>query len=267
MTLWFAALLGLIQGLTEFLPVSSTAHLRVVPALLGQPDAGAAFTAVIQLGTLAAVIVYFVPELLAMVRGVLGDRRSPDARMALFLVVGTFPIGILGVLFKHHITGDLRSLWVVSASLVGVGILMAAVDRGARRSRELHDLTLRDALLIGLGQACALVPGVSRSGATLTVALLVGLRRDAAARYSFLLSIPAVAAAGVFELKDAVHELHGGLGPLAVATAVAFASGYATIAWLLAFLRTRSVLPFSVYRVALGGALLVALLTHALPPL
>ncbi len=263
MTLWFAALLGLVQGLTEFLPVSSTAHLRIVPALLGQPDAGAAFTAVIQLGTLAAVIVYFVRELIGMVRALLKDPKSAEARLALYIVLGTIPIGILGILLQHQIKAELRSLWVVAISLVVVGAIMGIVDRRAKQTRGIADLRWQDVLLIGLGQACALVPGVSRSGATLTTALLLGMRRDDAARFSFLLSVPAVGAAGVFELKDAIHELHGtgggSLTPLIVATVVAFVSGWLTINWFLKFLRTRSLIGFSIYRVV-AGTVLIALL-------
>jgi undecaprenyl-diphosphatase len=265
MTLWFAALLGLVQGLTEFLPVSSTAHLRIVPALLGQPDAGAAFTAVIQLGTLAAVIVYFLRELVSMIRALATDRRSPDARLAVYLVVGTVPIAVLGVLLKKPIEHQFRSLWVIAVSLIVVGVLMAVADRAATHRRGIGDLGLRDALLVGLGQACALVPGVSRSGATITTALLLGMRRPDAARYSFLLSVPAVAGAGVFEMKSAVHELGGtGVAPLVVASLVAFVSGWLTIEWFLRFLRVRSLLGFAVYRVLLGVALLALLASHRL---
>jgi undecaprenyl-diphosphatase len=263
MTSWFAALLGLVQGLTEFLPISSTAHLRIVPALLGQPDPGAAFTAVIQLGTLIAVIGYFIRELGGMAVAVVRDPRSPPAREAFYIVAGTFPIGILGLLLKKQITGSFRSLLVVAGSLIVVGIVMAVVDRlRGRGTRTIAEVTLRDALLIGLGQACALVPGVSRSGATIITALLLGFARPDAARFSFLLSIPAVAAAGVFELKDAAHDLgSAGLAPLAIATAVACVTGYATIAWLLRFLRTRSLVGFAVYRVLLGAGLIVAVVT------
>ncbi len=260
MTLWFAALLGIVQGLTEFLPISSTAHLRIVPALFGQPDAGAAFTAVIQLGTLAAVILYFVRELVVMIRAAATAPASHDARMLWYLGAGTVPIGILGLLLKKHITGDFRSLWVVASTLIIVGIVMAWADRRDRGLRRVEDLTLRDALLVGFGQAFALVPGVSRSGATITTALLIGMARPDAARFSFLLSIPAVAAAGVYEMKDAAHDLGAtGLGPLVVATLVSGAVGYASIAWLLRFLRTRSLAGFAVYRALLGVALLALL--------
>jgi undecaprenyl-diphosphatase len=266
MPLWFAAVLGLVQGLTEFLPISSTAHLRIVPAFVGWEDPGAAFTAVIQLGTLLAVIAYFFAELVAMTDAVFRDRRSQPAREAFYIIAGTFPIGILGVLLKRHITGSFRSLWVVAAALVVVGIIMAVVDRRARGQRTLGDVTLRDALLIGVGQAFALLPGVSRSGATIITALLLGFARPDAARFSFLLSIPAVAAAGLFELKDAAHELgSAGLVPLLVATVVAAITGYAAIAWFLRFLRTRSLVGFAGYRVAVGLLIVVLLATGVVP--
>jgi undecaprenyl-diphosphatase len=257
MSLWFAALLGFVQGITEFLPISSTAHLRITPALLGQEDPGAAFTAVIQLGTLIAVVVYFAEDLWGMARAIVRDRRSADARLALYIVVGTLPIGIAGLALEDFITGDARSLYVVAGALIVVGVVMVAVDRNATQARRLASLGLLDALIIGAAQACALIPGVSRSGATLTAALLVGLRRDDAARFSFLLSIPAIAAAGVFELKDALDELpRGRFAPVLVATAVSAVVGYLSIAWLLRFLRTRTLLSFAIYRVLLGGLLI-----------
>jgi undecaprenyl-diphosphatase len=255
-SLWFAALLGFVQGITEFLPISSTAHLRIVPALLGRPDPGAAFTAVIQLGTLLAVIVYFIRDLWGMGRGLLVDRGGHQARLALHVIVGTIPIGVAGVLGKSFITGDARSLYVVATTLVIVGVVMWLADRNAKQTRTLAGMGLLDASIIGLAQACALIPGVSRSGATLTAALLVGLRRDDAARFSFLLSIPAIGAAGVFELKDAASDLgREGIPALVVATLVSAIVGYASIAWLLRFLRSRTLLGFSIYRVALGGLL------------
>jgi undecaprenyl-diphosphatase len=256
-----AAVLGLVQGITEFLPISSTAHLRIVPALLGWPDAGAAFTAVLQLGTLAAVVGFFLRDLLAMVAAALDParRQGPEARRLLYLVVGTVPIGILGLLFKHAIEGPLRSLVVIATSLIVVALVIAVVERVAAHRRGLDDLTLRDAVLIGLGQALALVPGVSRSGITLACAMGVGMRRDAAARFSFLLSVPAVAAAGVFELPKVLHSKDVGGAPLVVGLVVAAISGYLSIAWLLRFLRTRTTIPFVIYRVLLGAALLIAL--------
>ncbi len=261
MTLWFAVLLGVVQGLTEFLPISSTAHLRLVPALLGQPDPGAAFTAVVQLGTLVAVIGYFLRELLAMTRAAITAPRSREARLLWYLIAGTIPIGIAGLLGKRWITGELRSLVVVAVALIVVGVIMGVVDRRAQGGRTLEELTLKHALLIGVAQAMALVPGVSRSGATITCALLLSFSRPEAARWSFLLSVPAIGAAGVFELPDAVRAFGGGenLLPLLVATLVAGVTGYASIAWLLRHLRSRSLAGFAVYRVLLGALMLILL--------
>lgn len=262
MTILQSIVLGIIQGLTEFLPVSSTAHLRVVPALLGWPDSGAAFTAVIQLGTLLAVIFFFLRDLLDMVTALFDPtrRRGPDGRMVLYLVVGTVPIGIAGVLFKHAVEGPLRTLTVIATSLIVVGLVMALVERLARHERALDSLSLRDALIIGLGQALALVPGVSRSGITLAAAMAIGFRRDAAARFSFLLSIPAVAAAAVFELPTLLHNRDVGMSALLAGLTAAAVSGYLCIRWLLRFLRTRTTYSFVIYRVALGVSLLVAVL-------
>src|SRR4051794_24310972 len=191
-------------------------------------------------------------------------RSSAEARRLIYLVVGTVPVGILGVLFRHAIEGPLRSLAVIATSLVVVGIVMAIVERRARHDRQFDDLTLRDALLIGLAQSLALIPGVSRSGITLACAMGLGLRRDAAARFSFLLSVPAVAAAGVFELPKVLRTPGLAGTPLFVGVAVAAVSGYLSIAWLLRFLRTRTTLPFVIYRVALGVALLVGIVAGRL---
>jgi undecaprenyl-diphosphatase len=256
-----AVVLGLVQGITEFLPISSTAHLRIVPALLGWPDAGAAYTAVLQLGTLAAVLIFFLRDLLNMVKAVLdpAQRRGPEARRLLYMIVGTFPIGIAGLLFKHSIEGPLRSPAVIACSLIVVGLLMALVERLAAHRRGIDDMTMRDALLIGFAQALALVPGVSRSGITLVAAMGLGLRRDAAARFSFLLSVPAIAAAGIFELPKVLRTPNLAGAPLVIGLLVAAVSGYFSIAWLLRFLRTRTTIPFVVYRVAMGAALLLAI--------
>jgi undecaprenyl-diphosphatase len=261
-----AAVMGLVQGVTEFLPVSSTAHLRIVPALAGWDDAGSAFTAVLQLGTLAAVIGYFLGELLRMVRASLralqdpARRNDPDARHLLYLIVGTIPIGVAGLLLRHAVEGAFRSLWVIAVALIVVALALIWVERRASGNRRIFDdLTMRDALIVGCAQTLALVPGVSRSGITLLAAMALGMRRDAAARFSFLLSVPAVAAAGIFELPKIMRAPGIGGAPLAIGLAVAAVSGYASIAWLLKFLRTRSTLPFVVYRVALG-LLMIALL-------
>jgi undecaprenyl-diphosphatase len=264
-TVFEAVVLGLTQGITEFLPISSTAHLRIVPAVAGWPDPGAAFTAVLQLGTVAAVIVFFLKELLSMARAALAPDRlsNPEARRLLYLVVGTFPIGVSGVLFRHSIEGPLRSLAVIATSLIVVGVVMGIVERTARQVRDIDSLGLRDALLVGAAQALALVPGVSRSGITLVAAMAIGLRRDAAARFSFLLSVPAVTAAGLFELPKVLRAPTAGEAAaisgnmLAVGVLVAAVSGYLSIAWLLRFLRTRATMPFVVYRVLLGSGILV----------
>ena len=270
MTSFEAVVLGIVQGVTEFLPISSTAHLRIVPAFLGWQDAGAAFTAVLQLGSLLAVIGYFLPDLVRMLRAAvraLTDRSRPPepaARELGYLIVGTLPVGVAGIAFKHAVEGSLRSLWVIAIAMIVVGLALAAVERIARRDRTFEEITLRDAVLIGCAQALALVPGVSRSGITLLAARALGLRREAAARFSFLLSVPAVAAAGIFELPKVLRARDVSGSALAIGLIAAAISGYASIAWLLRFLRVRSTIPFVVYRVALGGVLIFLLATGRL---
>jgi undecaprenyl-diphosphatase len=266
MTTFEAVILGLVQGVTEFLPISSTAHLRLVPAVAGWDDPGAAFTAVLQLGTLGAVVAYFMGDLLRMVRSALralqkrDARPDTDARHLLYLIIGTIPIGIAGILLRHAVEGAFRSLWVVAIALIVVALVLAWVERRRHnQGRTLDAIDLRDAVLIGCAQALALVPGVSRSGITLLAAMALGIRRDAAARFSFLLSVPAVAAAGLFELPKILKSHDVGGAPLAVGLIVAAVSGYASIAWLLKFLRTRSTMPFVIYRVMLG-LLIIAML-------
>jgi undecaprenyl-diphosphatase len=270
MTNFESLVLGVVQGVTEFLPISSTAHLRIVPALLGWPDPGAAYTAVLQLGSLLAVVGYFLPELWKMVRAgaaYLSDRSSPPERPArelVYLIVGTVPAGLAGVAFRHAIEGSLRSLWVIATALIVVALLLAVVERRARHLREFDDITLRDALVIGCAQAFAVVPGVSRSGSTLMAAMGLGFKREAAARFSFLLSVPVVAAAGIFEMPKVLkaHDLQG--STLVIGLIAAAVAGYASIAWLLRFLRARSTVPFIIYRVILGLALLAMLATGRL---
>ncbi|MDY7227521.1 undecaprenyl-diphosphate phosphatase [Hyalangium rubrum] len=274
MSLIEAIVLGLVQGLTEFLPISSTAHLRIVPELLGWKDPGAAYSAVIQLGTVAAVLIYFRGDLVkltvAFFQGL--ARRQPfatlEARLAWFVLVGTLPIGVCGLAFKKYIESSLRSLYIISASLIILAIILFIVERIASHKRTVADMGWKDALIIGAWQSVALIPGSSRSGTTLTGALSLGLRREDAARYSFLLSIPATTLAGVFELK---HLLEADTRPSAltlwVGTLVAFGSGWAAIAWLLRYLRTRSTMVFVVYRVALGLALIGLLQAGVLQPL
>jgi undecaprenyl-diphosphatase len=269
MALWFAALLGLIQGLTEYIPVSSTAHLRVVSALAGQQDVGAAYTAVIQLGTLVAVLAYFAKDLAALPAAMVRAPASPDGRLPWLIAVGTVPIVVAGLVLKKQIEGELRSLYVIATALIVVGLVMAAIDRHAagREGRGLATITYADAIVIGLAQTLALVPGVSRSGATICMALLLGFTRSDAARFSFLLSIPAVAGAGIFEARKAFAELGSEAIPaLAVGTGVAAVVGYASIAWFLRWLGSHQLVSFAIYRVAAGLALLGALATRMLAP-
>ncbi|MFY0528417.1 undecaprenyl-diphosphate phosphatase [Archangium gephyra] len=274
MSLLQAIVLGLVQGLTEFLPISSTAHLRIVPELLGWPDPGAAYSAVIQLGTVAAVLIYFRKDLVTLTKAFFQGlaRRQPfattDSRLAWFVLIGTLPIGICGLAFKKTIEGSLRSLYVISGSLIVLALILFVVERMASHKRTLDDMRWRDGLIVGLWQALALIPGASRSGTTITGALSLGLRREDAARYSFLLSIPATSLAGIFELK---HLLEATERPstmaLVTGTVVAFASGWAAISWLLSYLRKRSTLIFIVYRVVLGVVLLVLLNLGILRPM
>ncbi len=267
--------LAIVQGLTEFIPISSNAHLRIVPALLGWPDPGAAFTAVLQIGTLAAVLTYYWRDIIRIVGSMLADIRrgnlatTHDAWVGWMIAVGTLPIVVIGLLGKEYIETTLRSLYVIIAALAGVALLLALaewyVERRAAcglRSREVDEVQWRDAIVIGFAQAAALVPGTSRSGATILGGLVCGLSREAAARFSFLLSIPAVFAAGVFELWKTRAQLLGSTqdaAKLVVALIVTAAVGYATIPWLLGFLRRHTMYVFILYRLALA-ALLVYLL-------
>jgi len=260
-----AIVLGIVQGLTEFLPISSSGHLRIVPAFAGWEDPGTAFTAVIQLGTMAAVVLYFRADLWRIGRAWLASlrdrsrRRELDARMGWYLALGTVPIVIFGVAFQHEIENGARDLYLIGTTLVMFGLILLAAERVARHERDVRTLTRRDAIVVGFAQALALIPGVSRSGATITAGLLLGLDRVSAARFSFLLSIPAVVLSGVYELKDVVDgsaEGAAGLGPTAVATVLAFISGYLSIAFLLRYLTTHSTAVFVAYRVALGTAVL-----------
>jgi undecaprenyl-diphosphatase len=257
--------LGLVQGLTEFLPISSTAHLRIVPAFMGWDDPGAAFTAVTQLGTMAAVLLYFREDLVRIARAWLASLRDPsrrrelDARLGWYIILGTVPIGIFGVLFKDQIESGARDLYLIGTALIVLGLVLLLAERVGRRDRGMEQVETRDGFAIGMAQALALVPGVSRSGATITAGLFMGLEREAAARFSFLLSIPAVVLAGALELGSILsgEEGEGGsLGGLAIATFLAFVVGYASIAFLLRFLTTHSTVVFVVYRVVLGTLVL-----------
>jgi undecaprenyl-diphosphatase len=267
-----AVFLGILQGLTEFLPISSSAHLRIFPELFGWGDVGAAFTAVIQIGTELAVLIYFRKDIWRIARAWLLSLFKPeyrgalDARMGWFIIVGSLPIVILGYLLKDVIEEHFRNLWLIGCMLIVLGIVLGIADRVGRTDKVIKQMTLRDAALMGSAQALALVPGVSRSGATLSMGRFLGYDREAATRFAFLLAIPAVVGAGIFELKEIgkVGEAHAGeadygWGPTITATVVSFVVGYAAIAWLLRYVSTKSYTPFVVYRVLLGGGVLVLL--------
>lgn len=273
MSLLEAIVLGVVQGVTEFLPISSTAHLRILPELLGWKDPGAAYSAVIQLGTVAAVVLYFAKDLVrifsAALQGIFKKKpfETQDARLGFYVLLGTVPVGIFGLLLKKHIETSFRSLYVVSASLIILAVVLWWAERTAKHQRALQDMTFQDAMWVGLWQALALIPGSSRSGTTLTGGLFLGLRREDAARFSFLLSVPATALAGFFELKHLLQAPERpGLSLLVVGTVVSFVSGMAAIEVLLRFLRTRTTLVFVLYRLALGACLLTLLATGMLKP-
>jgi len=282
---WFESLiLGLVQGLTEFLPVSSSAHLRLTAAFAGWEDPGAAFTAITQLGTEAAVLIYFRKDvgriLAAWSRSLTNKamRGDHDAQMGWLVIVGSIPIGVLGVTLKDQIEGPFRDLRVTATMLIVMGIVIGIADRlaardetggrhrAAKERKTLVDLNTKDGLLYGVCQAMALVPGVSRSGATISGGLFMGYTREAAARYSFLLAMPAVLASGTFELKDAAEEGHVSWGPTIFATIIAFAVGYAVIAWFMKFISHKSFMPFVWYRIALGIVIIALVVTGALSP-
>ncbi|MGV9456531.1 undecaprenyl-diphosphate phosphatase [Streptomyces sp. NPDC003635] len=282
---WFESLiLGLVQGLTEFLPVSSSAHLRLTAAFSGWEDPGAAFTAITQIGTEAAVLIYFRKDIgriiLAWSKSLTNKamRSDHDAQMGWLVIVGSIPIGVLGVTLKDQIEGPFRDLRITATMLIVVGIIIGVADRmaardesggrhrAAKQRKELQDLNIRDGLIFGLCQSAALVPGVSRSGATISGGLFMGYTREAAARYSFLLAIPAVLASGLFELKDAMEGGHVSWGPTVFATIIAFVTGYAVIAWFMKFISTKSFMPFVWYRIALGIVIIILVATGALSP-
>jgi undecaprenyl-diphosphatase len=265
-----AIVLGIVQGLTEFLPISSTAHLRIVPAFAGWPDPGAAFTAVTQLGTMAAVLLYFREDLLRISRAWLRSLRDPavrrelDARIGWYILLGTIPIGIFGVLFKDQIETGARDLYLIGTTLIVLGLALLLAEEVGKRDRSIEQIQTRDGFVVGLAQALALIPGVSRSGSTITAGLFLGLDRTAAARFSFLLSIPAVVLSGLLELGSILSgeegETTSAFG-LVVATLLAFVVGYASIAFLLRYLTNHSTRIFVAYRVVLG--VLVLALTSA----
>jgi undecaprenyl-diphosphatase len=258
-----AIVLGIVQGLTEFLPISSTGHLRIVPAFAGWEDPGAAFTAVTQLGTMAAVLLYFRADLWRIARMWYVSLRRPelrselDARMGWYILLGTIPISIFGFVFSDQIESGARDLYLIGTTLIVLGFLLLYAEHVARRDRNLTQITRRDGIVIGFAQACALVPGVSRSGATITAGLFLGFDRASAARYSFLLSVPAVVLSGVFEMRHIGGEESAGVGPTIIATLLAFIVGYLSIAFLLRWLARHSTAIFVAYRVVLGTLVLV----------
>ncbi|MEU7179456.1 MULTISPECIES: undecaprenyl-diphosphate phosphatase [Streptomyces] len=270
---WFESfVLGLVQGLTEFLPISSSAHLRLTAAFAGWHDPGAAFTAITQIGTEAAVIIYFRKDIARIIstwaRSLVNRdlRHDHDAQLGWLVIVGSIPIGVLGITLKDAIAGPFRDLRLIATTLIVMGIVLGIADRLAARDetggrhravqqrKSLTDLNVKDGLLYGICQAMALIPGVSRSGATISGGLLMGYTRESAARYSFLLAIPAVVASGAYELKDA-GQGHVAWGPTIFATAIAFIVGYAVIAWFMKFISHKSFMPFVIYRILLGIAL------------
>ena len=262
-----AIILGLIQGLTEFLPISSSGHLMLVPALFGWSDPGAGFTAVIQLGTLAAVFVFFWKDLVGMFKAWLASlaskeaRKVPEARLAWAVVLGTIPVIVFGLAFEDKIDTSLRSPYIAAATLIILGLVMAVAEKVGRQTRSLETVQVKDGLWVGLWQALALIPGSSRSGSTITGALFGGFDRATAARFSFLLSVPAILGSGVYKLiKEKDVLLAQGAPATIVATVIAFVSGYAAIAFLMKFLQTRSTMVFVVYRVILG--IVVAVLAY-----
>lgn len=267
---WIEAIvLGILQGATEFLPISSSAHLRIAGLFLpGAEDPGATFTAITQIGTELAVVLFFWRDIVRIVQRWFGALRGtvpkddPDVRMGWLVIIGTVPIVVAGVLFQSLIRDQLRSLWITATVLIVFGLILGAADLLGRRDKGLRDITYRDGILVGLAQVLSLIPGVSRSGATTTMGRALGYERPAAAKYAFLLAIPAVFGAGLYEVYQALTEPSDagyGWGPTILATVVAFGVGLAVIRFLMAYIAKRSFLPFVVYRVALGTALLVAL--------
>lgn len=261
-----AVVLGIIQGITEFLPISSTAHLRVVPAFFGWKDIGAAYTAVIQIGTLIATIIYFRKDIIFLVDGFRNALKRRDvannneSRILILIILGTIPIGVCGLLFKRFIEGEARGLYVISAALILLAVLLFIAEKRGSKSKGIGQMTIKDGIIIGLAQALALIPGSSRSGVTITAGLFRGLKRDDAARFSFLLSLPAIFLSGVYELYKERHILlDESLAGLITATVVSGIVGYYSIEFLLNYLRTKSNMVFIVYRILLGVLILILL--------
>ncbi len=281
MNLFEAVILGIVQGLTEFLPISSTAHLRIVPALAGWKDPGAAFTAIVQIGTLAAVLIYFFRDITSIVRevvrGILKGRPlgTPEAKMGWMIAAGTIPIVVFGLLFKTEIETSLRSLYWISSALIGLALLLTIAEGRVKNRlklglgmKSMEEIGWKEALLIGLAQSVALIPGSSRSGVTITGGLFLNLSRETAARFSFLLSLPSVFAAGIFQLyetREVLLSSPDNLTAILVATLVSAVVGYLSIAFLLNYLKHHTTKVFILYRLVLGAGILLMLASGMLP--
>lgn len=262
-----AIILGIAQGLTEFLPISSSAHTLIISKIAGWPDPGAAFTAVTQIGTELAVLIFFWKDIkvifVTWLRSLTNEsaRKEPNAKMGWYIILGSIPIGVLGILFKEQIQTTARNLYLVATTLIVMGLLLGLFDRIAKHLKDSDDLKSKHAIYFGIGQALALIPGVSRSGATITFGLAMGFKREFAARYSFLLALPAVFASGLLETKDIGSDSFVNWPATILATVVAFGVGYLVIATLMNYLKTKSFTPFVYYRVSLGILVLILLQT------
>src|SRR5215210_5757810 len=272
---WLEALvLGIVQGLTEFLPISSSAHQSIIGQAFGGSAPGSAFTAITQLGTESAVIIFFRKDIWLIIKSwtlaLIGKlpRDDPEARLGWLVIIGSIPIVVLGLVCQDAIDHGLRNLWTTAAMLAGFGIIIGVIDRVALNARPLESLTWRHGVFLGLVQSLALIPGVSRSGATIAGGLALGYQRVAAAKYSFLLAIPAVVGSGLFKLTDVANDpVEPAWGPIALATVVSFVVGYAVIASLLRYVSTHSFGPFVIYRIALAGVVSILLMIGVLQPM
>ena len=278
MNFFDAIILGIIQGLTEFLPISSSAHVQIASQLLGLDQMSrpqlTAFIATIQLGTEAAVLIYFFRDIVRIVRAWFGslfsgskqnDAGKADAKLGWLIIVGSLPVIAIGLIFKNQIENQLRNLWIVAFTLIVFGVVLAVADKIGKRTKTIKEISTRDGLLFGLAQALAVIPGVSRSGGTISMGLFLGYSRQAAARYSFLLAIPAVVASGTFEFATTYQQLApSDLAATAIATVVSFGVGFSVIVALLRYLNRGSFMPFVIWRIAVGLALLALLSAGAL---
>jgi undecaprenyl-diphosphatase len=274
-----AIFLGIVQGLTEFLPISSSAHIRIAGELFGtNQDPGATFTAITQIGTELAVLLYFRKDILRILKAWFGQvirrdlvgHEKIDARMGWLIIIGTLPVVVLGYLGQEIIRNNFRSLWLIASVMIIFGVILGIADKYGENQRELNEISSRDGLLYGMAQSLALIPGVSRSGATIAMGRTLGYTREAALRYSFLLALPAVFGSGIYELKGALGENASdqvfSLGETFIATLIAFVVGYTVIAWLLKYVTTKSFAPFVYYRIILGSLVLIGLATGIISP-